>query len=246
MTLKKGIVILIIISSFFGLFLFGKNIREIFYQASSSFQRTIWTAGQGINSIFLQDETLRKENNILLRERGNLALCREENRELKNALDIELDKEFNLIFSEIVGKKVSENTIILNKGGKDGALKNMPVVTGEKVLAGKVSKVYNNFSEVSLLTGEEFVFDLLIGDDVSAMGKGSSFEMVLPEDEVKEGDIVLTSGLGGIFPKGLLVGRISSVIKNDADFYTKGEIEPSFRLKAANYLFIIEKPVYAD
>ncbi len=243
MTLKKGIAILIIISSFFGLFLFGENIRELFYQASSSFQKTIWKAGQGT---FSKDESIRKENNILLRERGNFALCREENKELKNALDLELNKEFNLIFSEIVGKKISENTIVLNKGGKDGVLKKMPVVTGEKVLAGKVSKVYNNFSEVSLLTRDDFVSDLLIGGNVSAMGKGSSFDMVIPEEEVKEGDIVLTSGLGGIFPKGLLVGRISSVVKNDADFYTKGEIEPSFRLKEVNYLFIIEKPVYAD
>lgn len=246
MTLKKGIVILLIISSFFGLFLFGENIRELFYQASSSFQKAVWTAGQGINLTFSGDEALKKENDILLRERGNFALCREENRELKNALNVELNKEFDLIFSEIVGKKISENIVVLNKGGKDGVLEKMPVVTGEKVLAGKVSKVYNNFSEVSLLTGEDFVFDLLIGGNVSAMGKGSSFDMVPPEEEVKEGDIVLTSGLGGIFPKGLLVGKISSVIKNDADFYTKGEIEPSFRLKTANYLFIIEKPVYAD
>ena len=75
-----------------------------------------------------------------------------------------------------------------------------------------------------------------------AEGKGSlklGFKLIPKEDEVKEGDIVLTAALGGSFPKGILVGEIEKVRKSDAEPFQEGEIKPYFTKADLKLVFII-------
>ena len=75
-------------------------------------------------------------------------------------------------------------------------------------------------------------------------GKGNLglyLDLIPKEEEISEGDFVVTSVLGGIFPQGLLVGQIKKVEKSDIEPWQTAEIKSSFQLKDLDNLFIISE-----
>lgn len=247
---KKKIIIIIFILFFFFSFFFQNNIKEFFYYIFSPVQKYFWTMGGKTYLIFEnRDEfkELREENAHLLYKLKNIDICVEENKELKSALGLEIEKDFDLFFSQIVSKKISEDILIINKGKNDGIMENMPAITAEKILAGKITKTYDNFSEVSLISKKDFVTDVLIDNNLAiTKGYGNfnlKIDMISSLSEPKKDSIVITSRMGGVFPEGLLVGKIELIEKNDTDFYFHGEVHPFININTVENLFIINKPV---
>ena len=73
-------------------------------------------------------------------------------------------------------------------------------------------------------------------------GKGGfevSFDLVPKDKEISEGDLIVTSALGGVFPQGFLVGEIKGVRKSDVEQFQTAEIKPGFNLENLDYLFVI-------
>jgi len=246
------IVLIIIVSSN----IFQQKLRNFVYTTSSPFQKILWRAGEQTSAffgIFLRTKDIRKEikklneeNKKLMAEIAVLKEIKKENEELRKALGIGLQKEFKLSFTEIIGKDISQDTILINKGSKDGILKDMPVVTSDKILLGKIENVYKNFSKVILLSNKKISFDVKVqnAEDISGIGKGRGSSRILidfvpREENISEGDLVISDSLGGIFPKGLLIGKVKSVEKNDVDVSQKIEVAPAFDIRKINTLFVI-------
>ena len=122
----------------------------------------------------------------------------------------------------------------------------MLVITQEKVLAGIVSEVYKDFSRVRLLSDKNSSFDAKISDSnifgiVKGKGSLKMFLDFIPQDkEIKEGDLIITSELSGRYPKGLLIGFVEKVQKNDIKPFQQAEISPFFDITGEN-LFIVKK-----
>ncbi|MDD2696791.1 MAG: rod shape-determining protein MreC [Candidatus Pacebacteria bacterium] len=234
---------------------FTKNIKNFFYSVSSPIQKTLWQAGKNTSDFFsgiIEIKTLKKEldslytkNQELLGEIVVLKELKKENETLKEALDIELQKDFQLKIAQLIGKDISQDSILLDKGQKDGILKGMPVVTSQKMLLGRIGEVYDNFSEVILISNKQSSFDAKISEKEIfgvVRGKGNQelyLDLIPKEKEVSKEDLVITAALGGIFPQGLLVGKIKDVRKTDIEPFQTAEIEPEFNLKNLDYLFII-------
>jgi rod shape-determining protein MreC len=121
----------------------------------------------------------------------------------------------------------------------------MTVVTGQKALVGRVSEVYDNFSRVILISNKESSFNAEIqGRDVSGAVKGKGnfkifIDLIPQEKEIKEGDVIITSPLGEVFPKGLVVGQIGKILKSDIDPFQQAQINPAFDIQRIELLFII-------
>ncbi len=238
--------LLLIIILFIALFIFQDNLKNYFYYFSSPFQNTFWSLGQRISILFEEKddiERLRRENTALYYQVGKYSIYKRENEALREILDLEINEEFDFFFSKIIGKKISDDIIILNKGRKDGAKEGMPVITPEKMLIGRVETLYDNFSEVLLISKEDFLFDVIINEESLAMGRGGGsfslyLEMIPSDSLIEEGDIVITSGRGGLFPEGLVVGKIESLEKDDIDFYYTGQVE-IFNISLLRELLII-------
>jgi len=158
-----------------------------------------------------------------------------------------LEKEFKLSLAEVVSKDISQDSILINKGSKDGIANNSPVITQQKTLVGKIGEVYENFSRVILISNKESSFDAKISDpenDISGVvnGKGNLqlfLDFVPQEKEIKEGDFIVTTSLGGIFPKGLLVGQIGKVLRSDIEPFQQAKIRPAFDIRELETVFII-------
>ena len=152
--------------------------------------------------VMLQIDQLQKENNDL---RALLNLREKLNRPSVNA---EIRYELPDIYSD---------KVVINKGTKDGVKLGNPVITASGIL-GQVSRVYGKKAELTLISDNSLSIPVsLPSSGVIAITKGrgnsSSFELQYSDlsAEVKVGDEVLTSGLGGIYPPGILVGHIISV-----------------------------------
>jgi rod shape-determining protein MreC len=255
--LKKYIYLLLLVAVFlvFNLTGFSKSIKNFFYVFSSPIQKTFWNAGIGFSDFFgsIFEGSILKEENTSLHLKiqelvGEIAALKElkkENEDLRGALDIGLAKEFQLMFCNIISKDISQDSILVNKGSKDGISKGLPVITPQKIILGRIGEVYDNFSEVILIYSEKSFFDAKISDkEISGVvkGKGNSgayVDLIPKEKEILSGDVVITSSLGGNFPKGLLVGTIKEVKKSDVEAFQTADIEIAFNVKNLDGLFIV-------
>lgn len=148
--------------------------------------------------------------------------------ELKNAL--ELNKtitEYKPINATILSRNKSYwfNNLTIDKGKSSGIKKNMAVIT-KNGLIGKISKVYHNSSEIKLITSDDINFKVSIAIKTNevenyAILNGYNKDTGLitatgidKTTEINQGDTVLTSGLGSMFPAGIYIGTVER-IEND-------------------------------
>ena len=256
---KRRVLILVLIGIFVIVILnfFQKEVRTFFYSISSPIQKVFWQTGDKtsdflegifkIKDLKNEADNLKLKNQELLFQVVFLKEIEKENKILRESLNLNFQKEFKLSMAQIISKDISQDFILINKGTKDGIFKDMPVITSQKSLVGKVSGVYKNFSKVELSSSKKSSFDAKIQkeeNDIFGLikGKGNSklsLVFIPQEEEIFQNDIVLTSSLGGIFPKGLLVGQVKKVEKSDLEPFQKIEISPFFDISQIEILFII-------
>ena len=258
---RKILIIILGILIILALNFYQKEVRNFFYLISAPIQKGLWRAGDKASDFFetiVEIKNLKKENEeiklklqLLTAENASLKELKNENETLRAALNLGLEKDFKLTLVQVIGKDISQDSLIINKGSKDGLTKDLPVITELKNLVGRISEVYENFSKVMLISNKESSFDAKMSDEeiygvVKGKGNFKIFLDLVPQDkEIKQGDILVTSVLGGIFPNGLLVGEIREIKKSDLEPFQQAEISPFFDIKEANHLFIVlgfEKP----
>lgn len=234
---------------------FSQDIKNSFYSFSAPLQQSLWQAGENasdfLGSIFeariIQEENqkLKLQNQELLSKISFLNELKKENEFLREAMGLGLEKELQLKLAQIVSKDISEDSILIDKGSRDNVLSGFPVITGQGALFGKIGRVFDNFSEVILISNKETSFDAKIsGKEIYGIikGKGNSefyLDLIPKDKEISEGDLVVTSALGGIFPEGLLIGEVQKVQKSDVELFQTAEVKPQLNFGELKNLFII-------
>lgn len=258
---KTGVIIILLIGFFVVLNLTGlsKNVKNLFYSASSPVQKKMWGAGDNVSNFFKsisgnrnlqkQNEELRLKIEELSAENAKLKELKNENEFLRQALNIDLQKDFSLILADTIGKDVEQDIILINKGEKDGIKKGFTVITQQKAMVGKVFEVYDNYSKVMLVSNKKSNFMAKIAEkDVLGELKGEGGSKIfldrIPLDkEAKTGDIVITAvdlnSVSENIPEGILFGTIKEVKKIDVETFQRAEIEPAFNLRNLDKVFII-------
>src|SRR5210317_2524517 len=167
---------------------------------------------------------------------------------LQKLLDLKESLSPPTLTAEIVGKDPSLwfRTFTINRGSSDGVQKGMPVVTIEGVV-GQILTSSPNYSKVLLATDPNSAVDVItqktrVHGIVKGLGRDAfGLNYVLKSAVVEKGDFVLTSGLGGVFPKGLMVGTVSEIAKSRRGMFQKVEIEPAVDFSQLEFLIIIMK-----
>lgn len=254
----KAIIIFLVLAAFAAAMNFSfleGPIKNSVYLASQPAQRIFWGAGiqisgfferlSGLDSLSRQNRELKTHYEEIIAENLQLKELRKENDALREALGLELEKEFDLITADVLGKDIGEDDLVINKGADDMVEPGFPVITSKKAVLGRVAKVYKNFSKVALITNKESSFDARIVDDgIDGLAKGQGdlrlvLDFVSKDKEIKPGSVVTTSSLGGIFPKGLLAGTIGAIDKNDVETFQKAEVIPAFEINKLDSVFIV-------
>ncbi len=201
--------------------------------SSTRFIRNIWRHYFFLVSTSKENDRLKK---ALDRSREKIFQCSEielSNQRLRTFLNFQKTKTDPVLAAEVIGKDPSLwfRTIIIDKGLDDGIRKGLPVVVPEGII-GQVMSASSHYSKVILMIDRNSAVDALVQRSrARGIIKGHStdqcfFEYVLRKNDVRVGDVVIASGLDGVYPKGLRVGHVSGVIKRNAGIFQQVEVTP--------------------
>lgn len=255
---KKRLIIVISLAAFFyALSFFNGGIKNFFYSQSEKLQASLWQKGSD-KSFSAEDQKemnkkLLEENQKLLSQLADLQKIQGENQFLREALDLQLNKDFELILGRVMGKDTAKDFILLNVGSREGVKQGFPVVLSNKILLGKVVDVYSDYSRVMLITDKKSKIDVEIPDSKGfALVKGDgglkmSMDMFPKDKDLNEGSLILTSALGGNYPEGMVVGKVKNVKAFDNEAFKKSDIELVFDLNQINNVFVVKNAeIYND
>lgn len=154
--------------------------------------------------------------------------------------------------ASVIGRDPSPflHYIIINIGSNDGVRRGMPVVTNQG-LVGRIDTVIADASRVQLVTDPSSAVNVRLQNaDTDALLTGSvtgdlALEMISQDVDVLEGDVVLTSGLGGDYPTDLLVGQLINLRKRDYELFQQASLQSTVDFARLEIVLVIMnfKPV---
>lgn len=218
--------------------------KKVLMEAASPVERGIHATFQGVRDVWsrylflvgLENENrnLRKRIAELQNEINSYREMYYEVGRLKKLLSLEETIIYSAVAARVVGHERSSlfKTIIIDKGTDEGLSASLPVVTDQGVV-GRVIEPSWNVSRVLLVTDYNSNIDAIVqGSRAQGImqGGGQQFarlKYVQRTDEVKVGDTVVTSGLGGVFPKGLVLGTVVVAEKGEKGLFQNVEVKPA-------------------
>lgn len=186
--------------------------------------------------MFLREEEnirLKAELTRILKDQQGYREAILENKRLKEILSLKEREHRYITTAHVISRGTDRwaNTLVIDKGLRDGITKDMIAIT-HKGLVGKISGVYDSHSSLLLLTDINFSAGIRLQESrtegvISGTGfRKCQLKYIPYEEEVKKGDIVITSGLDSLFPEGIPVGYVSKVNKKDIGLFQDIEILP--------------------
>ena len=171
-------------------------------------------------------DDLKRENAELTSKVATLSESNKTAERLQKLLDIKSTYDLTSTAARIIGTSSDSwtSTVTIDKGTADGLNINMPVASSEGVI-GQIISVSTNTATVRLLTDENSGISAMVQDTrASGILQGQAdgtlrLSYVTTDSDVNVGDIIVTSGIGGVFPKGLPLGTVSSVSKSASSVY---------------------------
>jgi len=172
------------------------------------------------------------------------------NERLRELLQFREKNSSSMIGAEVIARDPSSwfKSVTIDKGERDGVKKGMAVISSAGVI-GQILKTASHYAIVLLLTDYNSAIDSIVQRTRAKAiveGKGENrcqLKYLLRADEVAVGDIVVTAGLGGNFPKGLMIGEIKRVDKQGHGVFQYAELAPSVDLTKLEEVFVIVEPL---
>jgi len=207
----------------------------------------------GMFQLYEENQVLKKSLEHYAQLAAENEELRAQNKRLKEMLDYQQkENNYTLKLARVVARdpdRWMNNVLVIDLGEKDGVRPNMAVITPRGVI-GKVVQVSHSSANVQLIT------DVENGSRVSAVVQGPSraigvidgydaqqgtliLSKVPLEDAIEPGQRVVTSGFGGIFPPGLLIGTIESVQTGENGLSLEARVRPAADLVHLDEVFVI-------
>jgi len=236
---------------------FFAPVRTVVMTVTFPFQRIFSNVAFGLNNTYLffvsigdlksENERLEKERRQLLVENALYGDIRKENEELRREIELLPRETFSLEPATVIGRDISGvgNWISIDKGSSSGIRAGMSVIVDNGIFVGRVVEVFLASSRVMLLSnGESLVSGISIDSEAKGIVKGEYglglfLDMVLQTDTLKAGDTIITSGLGGDVPRGLLIGTLQNIHLSNDKLFQQATIIPPLRLDRMRYVFVI-------
>lgn len=198
-----------------------------------------------------ENQELKKEVDTLRAKLIDYYQVKQENDQYRTFLELKNEnKDFTFVAGAVVGRDPNDvfYSFTVDKGSLAGVTVNSPVITDSGIV-GWVSSVSSTFCKVTtVLSADTSIAALdqvnresgVVSSDIKLAQQGLvKLSYLAADTKVKEGDIVVTSGLGGLYPKNLPLGRVLSVSPEDYNVSYKATIQPFVNAKTVRDVFII-------
>jgi len=221
---------------------------QIFINETINLTERVWLKYFGLINTRNENIRMKKELDSLKIENYLYQEMLAANQRLQQLLQFRNMSDQPVIAAQVIGRDPTGwfQSVIIDKGKNSGIKLNMPVVNAEGVV-GKLVSVSNNYSKVLLIIDQNSSVDCIIQrsrDDGILKGLSSGvckLDYVLKSSDVHVGDVVVTSGLGGIFPKGIPVGEVTDVEDHPGELFKDVRIRPAVDFSKLEELLIILK-----
>jgi rod shape-determining protein MreC len=219
---------------------------QIAAQSTTASIREIQERFTTVASYRAENEKLKKRVLELEAERNRLLEAEATNRRLQHLLEFRSSLPSASITASIVANSASTwfQSCLLDQGAIDGIRKGMAVVTPLGVV-GQVVAVTSRSAKVLLLTDPNSGVDVLVqrsrarGIVSGSLDNGTVMKYVKRSEDVQEGDRLVTSGLDGVFPKGMVVGTITKVRKEHLGLFQFIEVRPALIPSRAEEVLVV-------
>jgi len=228
------------------LFFFLGPVESVFSYISSNtvdlFEHYVFLTG-----VAAENKTLR---NKLAAAHARLGECREKIKLYQRVRPfadlVAKSPDLKFLPASIVAKDPSPwyTAAMINRGDKDGIKAGFPVLVPDG-LVGRVTAVSYEYAKVILITDPNSSVDALVDRTrargiVTGEGGGMCrFDYVLRKSDVRMGDMVITSGFGGIFPKGIPIGRVTSLIRRNSGLFQQINVTPCVDLDKLEEVMVV-------
>ena len=177
--------------------------------------------------------------NQLIEENVKLKIIEEENKILRDYLKFLTNNKFNYLMSNVISRgdltdiTRRTETIVIDKGLKDGVYPGLGVVSSEGIIIGKVVEVKDRISKVYLTNNNKckLAATILNQEKTNGIAEGElgltiKMEFIPQSEEVIVNDIIVTSGLEQSIPRGLVIGRVTEVNKESNELWQTARLSP--------------------
>jgi len=235
--------------------------NSLFFLIKPSSQK-LYVWGTNINSsygekrekenLLLEIKQLQEEKNALVIKNSHWKEVEEENNKLRNQLEFVSSNNFKIVMANIIAKEGSfsatENSrdLIIDKGEKDGLYPDFGVLSPDGAIIGKVVETNYISSRICLVTSPGCKLAASLQNENKTKGitdgnLGLTINMnYIPQlEKVSSGDIVITSGLGGNIPRGLVIGKISEVKSESNEVWQAAIIQPLVNLNDLTVISVV-------
>lgn len=267
MVLIVGVIILITVNvillsfssksqSTFGLGRVGLSLVSPFQELvtrSIRFARDIWEHYFFLVSVAHENQNLKKSLNQFVGKSNQWHEIDLANSRLRDLLNFQKAPTNKVVAAEVIGKDPSGwfKTIIIDKGKSDGLQKGLPVVLPTGIV-GQVIEAAAHYSKVMLVIDRNSAVDALVQRSrARGIIKGESadqcrFEFVLRKHDVQIDDSVIASGLDGVYPKGLRIGRVADISQRNSDIFYEITVAPFVDYEKLEEVLVILPPQKQD
>ena len=203
-----------------------------------------WASDLGVSRS--QFETLRTQNGELRRRVSDLEEARLENVRLRGLLNFVGSSKIRSLGARVIGRPTNswEGVITIDRGTADGVNQGQPVV-GPQGLLGQTIDVTSHSAKVRLITDPSSgVAAMVQSTRAEGVVHGSidgalTLDFVSRETTVRAGDVVISSGMGGVYPKGLIIGEITSVKSTPSTLYQDIVLAPAGSLSGLEEVVVL-------
>jgi rod shape-determining protein MreC len=215
----------------------------------AQFGKDFWTDYFYLISVAEENRELESMLKNLVEKNNRCVEIEMTNSRLRGLLNFRNSLDTQVAAAEVIGRDPSRwfKTIVIDKGESDGVRKGLPVIVSGDI-AGQVSEVSSRYSKVLLITDPNSAVDAMIQRNrARGVIKGEAtgqcrLEYALRKNEIRPGDIVISSGIDGVFPKGLRIGHVSEVSKPDFGIFQKAAVVPYVDFERLEEVLVLLSP----
>jgi len=208
--------------------------------------RNVWSNYIYLHDLRQQNLSLKQENDRLRLEQASLAEDAQEGRRLRELLDFRGRYIDKTVAAQVIGTSGTDQArdIFIDKGSKDGLQVQMPVITPYGIV-GKIKNVFAHSAQVLLISDQTSGTGVLLESTrVRGVMKGDASGQpqmvnISPDDRIKPGEPVITSGGDEVYPPGMPVGVVDRVVADPDSSYVNVVIKPNSDLAALEEVLVV-------
>ncbi|GEN49722.1 rod shape-determining protein MreC [Alkalibacterium pelagium] len=230
-------------------------LGRVFTRPANAVTR-VFESVSDLQNTYEENQRLKIEIDKIYERQAEINVLRDENQRLGEELDLQSSlTDYRTISGTVISRNPDNwvDQIVVDRGSQDGVEVGMPVMSSNGLI-GRISEVNPTSSKVVLLTNidqtanqvsseiimeEEIVYGLISGYDSS--NDRLVMSQITSTIEIEEGDLITTSGLGGVIPRGLVIGEVDEVTMDAHGLAQQVFVNPAADFENIRYVTIINR-----